>query len=161
MTPSEWRALVGGNVERRRLDYLDGASVATAADLAGVSPSLWRNVESGQQGRDGRTTTANPRPDKRALICRALGWTTDSIDRMARGESPVEEDATPPIDRMAMFRDQLRDLMQEVQGIARKVDEIDSVVASVQRTVKNVEATNDSVQATIPLVVEYLQKPKR
>jgi transcriptional regulator with XRE-family HTH domain len=55
-----------------------GLKQAEAAALADMAPSTWASVEQGRQ--------PSPAIDTRRGICRALGWTPDSIDRVLRGE---------------------------------------------------------------------------
>lgn len=51
-----------------------------AAQLAGIAGTTWNTVEKGHSGGDDLT---------RAAMSQALGWTPDSIDRLARGEPPI------------------------------------------------------------------------
>lgn len=73
--------------ERRR--EMQIRSMRQAADEAGVSESTWRQVETGRrQANDGSWVTPNPSDETKALICRRLWWTSDSIDRLLRGDYP-------------------------------------------------------------------------
>lgn len=88
VTPEEWLTKVGVHIRDRRRD-LKIRSMRLAALDAGVSESTWRQAETGRrQTNDGRWVAPNPSSESRALICRRLYWTDDSIDRMARGEPP-------------------------------------------------------------------------
>lgn len=57
-------------------------------DVSGVSEATVSKIRKGEP---------IVRRDKRAEICRVLGWTGDSIDRILRGEEPVA--VTRPIAR--------------------------------------------------------------
>lgn len=51
--------------------------------LADISPTTWGSLETHHQRVD---------PMTRSSICRALGWTTDSIDRLLSGQDPLPVD---------------------------------------------------------------------
>lgn len=88
MTPEEWRALVGARIEQRRAE-LNNMSVRAAAKRAHISEGLWRTIESGQrQAAKGVFFPVNPKPDTRRRVCRVLGWSADSIDRLLAGDEP-------------------------------------------------------------------------
>jgi hypothetical protein len=90
MTPKEWRERVGQHVEARRKERRY-RSVRAAAQAAGISETLWRQVESGRrQVAKGIVQTANPGPDKTAAICRALDWSDDSIDLLLQGKQATQ-----------------------------------------------------------------------
>lgn len=80
--PTEWER-VAETVKRRRTAL--GLSQRTAATLAGFSPTTWSSLETHAHRVDDLT---------RPKFCRALRWTSDSIDLMLRGEQP-QEDNTP------------------------------------------------------------------
>lgn len=67
-------------IRRRRESR--GMSQQDAATASSISLSSWGQVESGDKTAL-RTKTAQ-------AMSRALGWTPDSIERLARGEEPVE-----------------------------------------------------------------------
>ncbi len=72
---------------RARRDQL-GLTQAELAHISGLSVSNWTALESGR-----RTTC---RPGTARAMSAALGWTPDSIERLARGEEPVEAPARAP-----------------------------------------------------------------
>lgn len=112
VTDDEWRRLVGEAVEARRA----GRSVRHMAGLAGISEGLWRQVESGRRPlRHGDYETVNPKATTRAAISVALGWSEDSIDRLARGEEPVELDSVNQPDPA---------LGEVVDGLSRAVESL-------------------------------------
>ena len=60
---------------------------------AAFSEGQWRQMESGLRTvTAGQFVTVNPRPSTRASASAALGWSIDSIDRLERGEQPIEVD---------------------------------------------------------------------
>lgn len=96
-------------------------SIRAAATAAGISEGLWRQVEAGERPlRYGRTETVNPKPATRAAICRALGWSPDSIDRLLEGKEPVVLTEDPA----ARLSDYDRQLLELVRENARKLDEL-------------------------------------
>ena len=74
---SNWAA-VWGRVDARRIALgLPQKALATAST---VSESTFRKMKAG---------TPLERADKRAALCRALGWEPDGIDRLLAGLEPV------------------------------------------------------------------------
>lgn len=73
----DWEA-VAAAVERRRLAL--GLTQRQAAERGSVAIQTWNLIEGG-----GRTSY---RALTIAGVCRALGWSDDSIDRILRGEEP-------------------------------------------------------------------------
>lgn len=72
---ADWKRL--GNVIRGRRDAL-----GLTQNAGGVSPATWRKMETGK---------APPyRSSSVAAVCRVLGWTPDSFDRVLEGGDPVE-----------------------------------------------------------------------
>lgn len=61
--------------ERRHLLDLTQAEASSAG---GISAATWNSVERGRSSASGLV---------RAQICKALGWTVDSIDRLEHGEA--------------------------------------------------------------------------
>lgn len=85
MTPEQWRSLVGVALERER----GRESVRSIARRAGVSEGLWRHLESGRRPlRHGQFETVKPKGETVLKVCRVLGWTDDSIDRLLVGMPP-------------------------------------------------------------------------
>lgn len=72
-------------IKDRRLQLrLTQVEASTAGE---ISPATWNSVEKARSGASGLV---------RAQICRALGWTVDSIDRLVAGEPPVLADVAEP-----------------------------------------------------------------
>lgn len=67
-------------IRERRMEC--GLSQERASDGGGLSLATWQGVEVGRI-QSVRLSTAQ-------AMARALGWTPDSIERLARGEEPVE-----------------------------------------------------------------------
>lgn len=74
----DWQR-VASAVRRRRGEI--GLTQDEAAELAGIGLSTWTNVESARG--------ESYRPKTLVAICRALGWKSDSIERLLIGE-PAE-----------------------------------------------------------------------
>lgn len=81
-------------IRERRIACYD--SQVAAALSAGVGPATWANVETGR-------SPAAPRI--RIRMCRALGWTDDSIERLERGESAALAEVDPQAPGAAPNRD--------------------------------------------------------
>lgn len=77
----EWTDEVREAVRLQRDEVL-GISQSEAATRSGISLAVWNELESGRRKVS--------RPRTASLMARALGWTPDSIERLARGEEPVE-----------------------------------------------------------------------
>lgn len=100
-------------MKRRRTTL--GISQRAAADRAGVSPTTWASLE----------LHRNPVNDITAVgICRALRWTTNSIERILAGLDPLEDnDASPPAtleslaESVAMLRTALVNLTERVEAL--------------------------------------------
>lgn len=100
MSPEQWREKIGQHVEARRNELR--ISVKTAADRAGVSPTLWRWVESGTQKRGGHELPPNPKPETLGAIATALRWPPEALDNLAAGQPPYDPaDAIVGEDAMA------------------------------------------------------------
>lgn len=83
-----WQEAVGGTIENRRIHL--GYSKRAAARLAGVSEITWRQLESGaRQIAPGQHVEPSPGKLTKALVCGALQWSPDSIDRLLAGQEPV------------------------------------------------------------------------
>jgi DNA-binding XRE family transcriptional regulator len=110
--------VVAETVKRRRLELdLSQRAAAIAAD---TSPTTWGNLEKHSQRVD---------PLSRTKICRALGWTLDSIDRILAGGDPeVAEGFTPlpSVDEMASrlmtLEAGLAGLRADVQSLLERID---------------------------------------
>lgn len=110
--PAVWDQ-VAETVKQRRVTL--GLSQRAAADRAGVSPTTWASLE----------LHHNPVSDITAVgICRALGWTPDSIHRLLSGLGPTEDDeASPPVtletlaESLAMLRAALVNLTERVEAL--------------------------------------------
>lgn len=80
----EWRA-VANKVAGRRMQL--GLSQKEAAAKAGISEANWNVIENARQERY--------KPRTLVGVCRALEWTTDSIDRVLAGGEPTLLIRTP------------------------------------------------------------------
>lgn len=130
MTPDQWRELVGTQIEQRREERR--LSIRAAARLADVSESMWRQIESGRRQIGDTTQTVSPKPATTAAVCRALGWTVDSIDRMLNGGTPADADGgLPPFGPDTL---QALDLLAEIAGYVKTTsDRLDSVADRLDR----------------------------
>lgn len=114
MTPQQWRALVGSRIEARRKDR--GITLTEAARRAGFSPSWWRSLESGERNDHGRISVVSPRPESLAGAARAIGWTPDSIERLKRGEEPVELEPDPAGVTVVTNHQMLAEILSEIRN---------------------------------------------
>lgn len=64
-------------------------SMRAAAQLGGVSPTAWSDLEAGKHP---------PTDSTQLAVCRALGWTPDSIDRLLAGKKPKLAVSSPSDD---------------------------------------------------------------
>lgn len=102
---------VAETVKRRRTDLgMSQRAAAFAAD--NISPTTWGSLET-----HGRSVDVLTRPK----IARALGWTTDSIDRILAGGDP-ELDGHRPVtleDRVVALEerwDRIEALLDRLEG---------------------------------------------
>lgn len=87
MTPEQWRTRVGLPIELRR----GSTPIRRAADRAGISEGLWRQIESGRRVlAKGVVRTVNPKADTRVAVARALGWRDDAFAVLLAGGVPAE-----------------------------------------------------------------------
>lgn len=89
----EWNRRSGGRRwecgSRGAVVALRIRSIRRAAELADVSESTWRHLESGKKIARGITYAPTPNADTKAAVTYVLGWTPDSIDRLLAGDDPV------------------------------------------------------------------------
>lgn len=112
MTAGEWKALIGDRLRARR-DEL-GFSIRQAAKIAGFSEGLWRQLESGTRVlRKGVEETVSPKPSTLLAACRALGWSSNSIDLILAGGEP----AVISVSQQSVEIDALRDQLEEQAGL--------------------------------------------
>lgn len=74
---SAWH-VVGAAIRARREEL--GLSQKAAAEAGGLSEPTWSTIERSASDSYRRQTVVG--------VCRALGWTLDSIDRLLAGEEP-------------------------------------------------------------------------
>lgn len=88
MTPvdEDWRR-VGRAIEQRIADRL--LSKSEVIQASGVSDKTLNGYIAGEPIK---------RIDKKRDLAKALGWTPDSIDRIYRGEDPIEVAGQPNVD---------------------------------------------------------------
>lgn len=107
---------VAETVKRRRVEL--GLSQRVAARLADdISPTTWGQLEKRHQPVSALTAGS---------ICKALRWTSDSIDRLLAGGEPVENgDVTeaPTLEKLAATVDRLTTI---VEDLTSRVDELGS-----------------------------------
>lgn len=111
---SEAWGRVAETVKRRRTDL--GLSQRLASERAGISPTTWGSLEK----------HCNPVDDlTRAGMCRALGWSSDSIDRILTGLEPRTYGAAEPLPTLAVLADIVHDLRSAVDGLVARLDRLD------------------------------------
>lgn len=99
---------------------------------ARVSSSTWSNLE--------RAAKTSYERSKLRAVCRALGWSSDSIERIIAGQepSPLEADDVVTALRQRRVeevatRDSLRDVLHELQGLRRDVASLLSRIEAIER----------------------------
>ena len=115
--------MVGQHIETRRRALF--RSRRKAAEGSGISEIVWRQIESGErQIAVGVIRPPNPERGTKEAVCARLLWTADSIDRLLRGETPIEiEASTPPAVQMdADIAERVSRLETQVADLAAKID---------------------------------------
>jgi hypothetical protein len=85
---SDWER-VASAVRQRRLDL--GLTIREATKR--VSLDVWGKIENAR-GPTPDATDWGYRPRTVVAVCQALGWTTDSLDRIIAGDPPVDDTGT-------------------------------------------------------------------
>jgi transcriptional regulator with XRE-family HTH domain len=116
-TKEQWKA-VGDAVRARREEM--GPTQQEAALDAGVGTTIWGEIEGGK--RDNFT----PRILRR--VCAELGWSLDSIDRILRGEEPLERPTQPP-------KEAVYGRVDPLSSTLSPADQIDQAAAVIERGV--------------------------
>lgn len=146
MTPTEWREIVGEPIERRRNALR--LSARKAAQLAGISPSLWRQVETGRrQLPGGGVATASPRPESAAAICRVLEWEMDGIDRLLAGTGPIARTHPSSAQDTKRFPAASKDPLFTVDDARRLIETSDMIDAAVAPLVAQLSQLVQDVEA--------------
>lgn len=110
---------------RTRRDEL-GLTQTAAADLAAVSRSTWIRAETGAGPLSGPNATG---------VMRALGWTTDSYQRLLVGQDPIESDTATPFDtamRLDALEVRLDAVTQQLDEFANLADQLDDIRATLR-----------------------------
>lgn len=148
--PDYPQADAGAKIRARRI-FLEFNSMGALAEASGVSPRMVADAELGKE--------VGPRT--RLRLSRTLLWTDDSIDRLYRGEDPVQRETTtirqlpadePPTGtlgvltaRMAQLRQKL-DLIPDVmeqhgpEAARAAVANLSSQMEDLQRQIADAEA---------------------
>lgn len=117
--PDYPQAAAGAVIRARRVVELKISSMEALADLAGSSPRMVADAELG----------VPVGPKTRLRLSRALGWTDDSIDRLYRGENPIERETaairSKPADEPSL--EDLGVLTARVAQIRRRLERIPEV----------------------------------
>lgn len=107
-------------IRARRIEK--GYTQPKAAEAAGISITTWNSIE---KGRSSGAALA------RAAICRLLGWSPDSIERLERGDKPLEhvygggaEDEVGPAEAQA------------ADDVIGRLSEQDEKIAQLERAVR-------------------------
>lgn len=148
MSPKRWRELVGEPVELRRRD-VGHRNPARAAEIAEVAESVWRQIESGKKTRSAGVVVApNPSAETRARVCRALGWTDNSIDKLLRGEKAVERPGwkQPPPPPAPAAKPAKSAESAEVAELAAQVEALTAVVAELKAIIPNIRRGSRAVK---------------
>lgn len=103
-----------------------GMNQSDLADASGLSRETVRPFTKGVPNRRNAHT--------RAQICRAVGWSHDSIDRILAGKRPALSEAPHDVDR------RLRELERQNDYLEAQVDEIDALRSTIEELGKAFEA---------------------
>lgn len=91
---AEWRERVGKRIQRRRESRY--RNMREAANTAGVSETLWGEVERGYKIISAsERRPVSPLPRSLRYIATALGWRDDAVERLQQGLEPEELPLTP------------------------------------------------------------------
>lgn len=112
VTDEAWRRLAGA--VRARRDEL-GFTQAELAVESGVSEPTIRVIETARRGSYQRATLR--------AIAQALGWTPDSLDRILRGEEPVEAGKPDERPDFAQLEIDVKELKRQLAAMSEELDE--------------------------------------
>lgn len=127
VTPDEWRQAVGAEVERRRRDLYPSRRQAAAG--SGVSEIVWRQIETGRrQLAPEHVVAPNPEQQTKEAIGRRLWWSSDSIDRLLRGDPPIEVERPDRQDGQGQPGDRLDRLEKAVDRLTDRFDRLSDLV---------------------------------
>jgi transcriptional regulator with XRE-family HTH domain len=119
--PDYPQADAGARIRARRVE-LDFSSMEALADASGSSARMVADAELGK--------TVGPKT--RLRLSRGLRWTDDSIDRLYRGEEPVERETVtvrplpadePPMESLGALTARMAQLVQKLDLIPGVWDE--------------------------------------
>lgn len=157
----EWsdqqQRLVADAVRARREDVL-GISQDEAIERSGggVSKPVWSIMENARQSSFKRRT--------KAAVCRALGWTADSLDLIAKGGAPVVNGSAPVTGpdvvvptRTASTDDRLDALEKQVQRLARGLILME---ASTHRDAASEPELTEQLRELLPLLRDVAGVPR-
>lgn len=113
-TPEAW-ARIGEAVRDRRLEL--GLKIQHVTANEDIGSTLWSQVENGHP-ENNRVSYA-----KMGAMCRALGWTYDSIKRLAVGGEPVP---TTTQSEELEIRDRVWRIEEVVQGLLARFELLES-----------------------------------
>lgn len=94
-------------VRRRRAEL--GLSQRAAADIAGISPTTWGQLEK---------HAAELEPLTLAKICRALGWSLNAISEILNGEEPTILQPPPPAPTSSLLTGEEQGQLAALQRLA-------------------------------------------
>ena len=132
-TTEQKQRVAAAIIARRDELNITQAQAVERAD-GGVSMPSWSLIENGRQGSYKARTLGG--------VCRALGWSTDSIERLLAGEPPgLLEPPTRPQDddELAELRARVQELEDQWEAVLRHAiaaglaDEADAVADSERR----------------------------
>lgn len=104
-------------IRTRRLQI--GLTQPKAADASGVNITTWNGIEKG------RSAGA---PHSRAAMCRVLGWTVDSIDRLEAGQLPVEADAQATLPAISSDEQLSDEFVRAIRRITARLESLEHLV---------------------------------
>ena len=108
MPDTNW-ANVATHVRARRLGL--GLTQKEAADLGGISEPTWGLIENAKQDSYKARVLSG--------VCRAMQWTSGSINLMLRGAEPVTLDGVPGVSAQELTV-LLREAAQRIEQAAEK-----------------------------------------
>lgn len=123
--------MVGEPITVRRRD-LGLRSMRKAALSAGLSESVWRQIETGRrQVQAGEWVAPSPSAETKAAVCKRLLWLPDGIDRLLAGDPPTAIEALTADELLATTRRDPADVADYNSRLARMPDHVRRAVEAI------------------------------
>lgn len=128
-------ARVGKQVRIRRSELGLSISSAVARAGGGIQQTTWSKLENAQQESFSQRSLY--------AVARALGWSSDSVERMIEGRSPVEigdADRVQELTRLNwLIEGEARDVVAGIQGLADALESLQQSVLEIEERLRRLE----------------------